>query len=280
MRRFAGLTAGLLVLALLAGARADIIILKDGTKIDGKVQGSTAEKLWIKTRDGKTVIVERSKIKEHRRTGWEPKEPVKAYKCKHCWDTGLMTCPKCLGQKKGQCITCRGTGYERCPDCPRAAPDPARPDAPARGTGKVRCPQCEGRGKVAVRVIGGGTRRYTQCPKCRGLGTITCPRCAGDGRITCRRCRGTKVDPAAPCEACGGTGKVKCAYCKAGEPPAPPKPEPVNLGDMPRPKLDGKPLAKQQEILRDQQRLLFLRKERERVEREIAEIIRRLKAEE
>ncbi len=71
-------------------------------------------------------------------------------------------------EKQEHCETCKGSG--------------AKP-----GSSPVVCVQCGGQGRVAQQGFGGMFRMVTNCPNCRGKGSVIkdhCPGCNGTGRQT------------------------------------------------------------------------------------------------
>jgi molecular chaperone DnaJ len=80
-------------------------------------------------------------------------------------------------EKQDVCETCRGSG--------------AKP-----GSSPVVCVQCGGQGRVAQQGFGGMFRMVTNCPNCRGRGTIVrdhCPSCGGNGRQLRKRVVTVKI---------------------------------------------------------------------------------------
>jgi molecular chaperone DnaJ len=80
-------------------------------------------------------------------------------------------------EKQDLCETCKGTG--------------AMP-----GTSPVVCVQCGGQGRIAQQGFGGMFRMVTNCPNCRGRGTVVkdhCPSCGGSGRQMKKRAVTIKI---------------------------------------------------------------------------------------
>jgi molecular chaperone DnaJ len=80
-------------------------------------------------------------------------------------------------EKQDVCDTCRGSGAKA-------------------GTQPVTCPQCGGQGRIAQQGFGGMFRMVTNCPNCRGRGTVIrehCPACGGSGRQLKKRVVTVKI---------------------------------------------------------------------------------------
>jgi molecular chaperone DnaJ len=80
-------------------------------------------------------------------------------------------------EKQDACEKCNGSG--------------AKP-----GTSPVVCPQCGGQGRVAQQGFGGMFRMVTNCPNCRGKGTVVkehCGNCGGTGRTLRHRVVTVKI---------------------------------------------------------------------------------------
>ncbi len=82
--------------------------------------------------------------------------------------------------------------HETCPDCGGSGAEP--------GTSPSRCAQCEGRGQVrqVQRSILGSFVSVTDCPVCRGEGTVIdeyCSRCRGDGQVQVTRELSVTIPP-------------------------------------------------------------------------------------
>ena len=112
-------------------------------------------------------------------------------------------------QLKGNpnCPLCKGTGFVICPEC--------------KGTGKIKCHVCGGRGRVKVPCPFCKGKGLEICPECRGrgevflpnFGWVTCPKCRGTGKAKCRRCHG-KGWVLRGCKICGTRGWVPCPRCR------------------------------------------------------------------
>jgi hypothetical protein len=193
MRTLRFLFVGLLVTIVCAVAIADTIILKDGTKVEGKILEETDTGIRIKTAWGEAQI-EKSKIEEVIR------EKV-FYKCPICNLKKKVPCPDCLGTKKaqGRCPACKGKGSVPCKTC--------------RGTGKCRCDRCKGTGKRRIGYMTSRGLRFkvVTCNKCRGYGWFYCGKCKKTGAVTCRRCKGTGRGR---CAGCKSSGSVACPFCR------------------------------------------------------------------
>ncbi|MGD2060573.1 MAG: DnaJ domain-containing protein [Acidimicrobiia bacterium] len=73
----------------------------------------------------------------------------------------------------------------------------------AMGTSPARCGACGGHGVVMV---------WSECPGCRGAGTITRLDLHGARAVVCPRCRGRAgAGHRAVCSSCGGSGTIAAA---------------------------------------------------------------------
>ncbi len=84
------------------------------------------------------------------------------------------------------------TRREACPECEGTGAE--------KGTSPSRCTQCNGQGQVrqVQRSILGSFVSVTDCPTCRGEGTVItehCPRCNGEGHVRVRRELSVSIPP-------------------------------------------------------------------------------------
>lgn len=84
------------------------------------------------------------------------------------------------------------TRHETCPECQGTGAEP--------GTSPSRCTQCNGQGQVrqVQRSILGSFVSVTDCPACRGEGTVItehCPRCNGEGQVRVTRELSVNIPP-------------------------------------------------------------------------------------
>jgi len=80
-------------------------------------------------------------------------------------------------EKQDACPSCKGSG--------------AKP-----GSSPVVCVQCGGQGRIAQQGFGGMFRMVTNCPNCRGRGSVIrdhCPACGGSGRQLRKRVLTVKI---------------------------------------------------------------------------------------
>ena len=235
------LFAGVLVPLLLAySLRADVVILKDGRRFEGKVieKGQTVEirkgsiKTFFERHEIARIEKKLSPAEElaERRAALDPKDADGHYELgMWCIDKRLRskadelfeTCIKIdldhararqmLGhvQRGGKwvllCRECTGTGKRKCPTC--AGSGIERVVCPECDKGRVPCEECDRRG-------------YFVCETCNGRGNLRCRTCGGDGyqypyypyHRKCKACNGRgRVD----CPQCVG-GKIDCKHCKGG----------------------------------------------------------------
>ena len=187
--RVLGLLSMMLSLVLLAvfSLFAEVITMKDGRVLKGRIVKETADTIVLETGGGKVKIsrdeVEsihvldeekryRQLVKElpptnaddHLRFAeWCRKHNLPWLERYHQMMARKLSCKqKRKGtvdssslqrtQLKGDpnCPLCKGTGFVICPEC--------------RGTGKIKCPVCGGRGRVKI-----------PCPFCKGCLLYTSP---------------------------------------------------------------------------------------------------------
>ncbi|MCL4222538.1 MAG: molecular chaperone DnaJ [Phycisphaerales bacterium] len=87
----------------------------------------------------------------------------------------------------------RDVEFTRMDICGTCGGDGAKP-----GTRPRTCETCGGHGKVQQAGLGGMFRMVTNCPHCRGRGTVVvekCPECRGKGRIPRKRSLSVKIPP-------------------------------------------------------------------------------------
>ncbi|TET37487.1 MAG: hypothetical protein E3J72_05835 [Planctomycetota bacterium] len=155
---------------------ADVIKLKDGTKIEGKIIAETDEQVVIQV-GGKFKTIERSKIESIKRDdeGSEEKKEVKKKTDEELEQEKKKRKEK---EKKKKDRTATKKLYDRW----------------QRARIKVNCSKCK--------AVGGH-----KCRKCKGTGKvhptwitkerewIPCKKCEGDGLVTCKSCKGTGCNP-------------------------------------------------------------------------------------
>jgi len=217
----------ILVLAVLLSpgldpqARAeDVIVLKSGRTITGKILNRTAEVLEVEMAVGKSKAkitikvgdverIEQGKgLNEEFRKRWSALKPkdVSALESllQWCLDEGLKT----------QAVQVR----QRIEKEKLALLKDKYPDLwcrPCGATGTLNCAGCEGKGE-----------KIAPCSRCAGNGEIGCRACSRkkEGSLDCRRCGGAGVyerfDPSkgkkvkTRCSTCSGKGKIECPTCK------------------------------------------------------------------
>ena len=226
----------LAVLLLAPMLCADVVVLKSGRRIEGKV-----------VQEGETVVIRvgtiktsfpQSQVKEvirktppreelaERRERLDPKDagahyelglwcldkklPVRAEALfRDCMriDPNHAAARKYLGfvQRDGKWVTlcrhCRGKGKADCERCG------------GRGQEKITCPKCDN-GRVPCTTC--RARGYFTCKTCDGRGTLRCNACNGRGRVYCGYNDWGNIYYA-KCKACSGRGVVDCPQCIAGK---------------------------------------------------------------
>jgi hypothetical protein len=195
------LVAALLVVSafgLTASARADFLVLKDGTVLKGSTIVETKTEVTIKGGFGDLPFDKSAVFRIVR--GVKSEEGA----CPLCLGSSRIPCGDCDGTRRafGACVKCKGVGSFVCKHC--------------KGDGKKMCKNCNGHGEVRVRLRYGGYVKR-KCRTCQGFGFLYCGRCMVDeekkkptGREKCSRCKG---DGAAPCKRCDREGLIACVYC-------------------------------------------------------------------
>lgn len=79
----------------------------------------------------------------------------------------LARCPACrgLGHQSIRCVSCAGTGLERCGECAGRGWSAAGWDAAA-------CPACDGSGRRRCELCSGRGFHWDPCAECAGTGSI------------------------------------------------------------------------------------------------------------
>lgn len=196
------LIAKLALLVACLFAAEDVVVLKDGTELHGKIVIRTAKAVHIQLEESgelrKVARGEIARIDEGEPEAAEPEAAADAARARRAAreraaralfaEGAYEKCTQCGG---GGCVRCTACGgdWER---CERA----------------VACEQCDGEGKVV-------------CIRCHGTGGERCLVCRGKGKVYKRvgteRGNGRKrnVMRWVACDGCGGKGKVQCTYCEA-----------------------------------------------------------------
>lgn len=194
------------VLYLITGqVDADVLHLKSGQTLEGKVVNETDKAVTLEVQSGSLTIprdlIERIERKKSRLAIYAEKlamaktsadfEALVEWCTAQSLDTrtareklrDARASEKRAANPQTYCRKCRAHGDRECTDC--------------KGIGKVMmpCKICHRTGKVA-------------CQLCDGKGAVACDRCRKTGNVTvsCRRCKGTGI---AKCSRCGGRGKIK-----------------------------------------------------------------------
>lgn len=114
----------------------------------------------------------------------------------------------------------RDVEFTRVDVCDACAGSGAKP-----GTKPIRCETCAGQGRVQQSGLGGMFRMVTNCPHCRGRGTIVkehCESCRGKGRVPRKRSLSVRIPP-------GISDGQAVRVQGEGEPP-PPEASPTGQG--------------------------------------------------
>ncbi|MEE2882496.1 MAG: hypothetical protein VYD70_02115 [Planctomycetota bacterium] len=217
MHRF---TVLLLVFLMLSGVSwADIVYLKDGRKLEGKILSETDKEIKIEIQFGRSragMTVARKDIARIERGALPDEEFRKRLEALDLADlAGHQALIEWCQQKKllDQAKLVRS----RLAEVALAAKKKANPEIwcrPCGALGEVDCTGCAGKGALEK-----------PCQRCGGSGGLSCRTCVlkEDGLLDCRRCGGAgtyeRFDPTkgrkvkTRCGDCSGKGKVECPTC-------------------------------------------------------------------
>lgn len=202
-----------------AACALDVIILKSGRTITGKILSQSSETMEVEMAVGKStaritiqlVDIERIEKGENKdsefRKRWSELKPndLEGYEAllKWCEENSLKIQASQVREKieKVKLVLLK----EKYPDlwC-----------RPCEASGKILCSGCEGKGV-----------KTDPCQRCAGSGEIGCRACSRkkQGSLDCRRCGGAGVyerfDPSkgrkvkTRCSTCSGKGKIECPTC-------------------------------------------------------------------
>ncbi len=205
-------------------ASADTIVLKDGSKIEGKVVGTANGKTGVKTDAGKMVWIDEATIDHIEKAAPPavdpPKDPPKEGD-PAAQNPPPKTPPKAAA-KGPKCPNCKGRRVVKCTSCDNGIADILCPEC--AGSGFLPCPTCKGAAGVPCPTCGG---KNPKCPVCSGtFGLVDCPNCR-HGAVDCPRCKGTRMIQG-PCPLCKRKKVVPCPVCQGTgvDPTALPPPDP------------------------------------------------------
>jgi hypothetical protein len=225
---------------------ADVVYLKSGSKVEGRIAKETPEAVIIETqsatltypRDLIEKIEREPSLLEMYREKLAAAKTVEDYQELLSWceanrfDTGdakeklrhAVASRRRAENPDTYCQECAAYGQIGCEKCRRAGST-----LQDRGSGKAAlpCTQCRGEGTERCSRCGGTLQ--APCVRCKSTGLVLtkCNACDGTGRNWCRRCNGsgriafpgyrTRHDPAqVDCPDCRGVRSTwPCSACKA-----------------------------------------------------------------
>jgi len=245
----------LLALALASVLAADVVYLKSGSKVEGRIAKETPEAVIIETqsatltypRDLIEKIEREPSLLEMYREKLAAAKTVEDYQELLSWceanrfDTGdakeklrhAVASRRRAENPDTYCQECAAYGQIGCEKCRRAGSTlqdrgsgkAALPCTQCRGQGTERCVRCGGTGQApCVRCNSSGSVS-AKCNVCDGSGIDRCPRCGGAGTITCpshERHIGTGSGSCPTCGKRGAPGQVDCPVCRWSRPPMQP----------------------------------------------------------
>lgn len=210
----------LLLLLVPAFGWADILHLKDGRQLQGKILSETATEVKIEVQFGRSraaMTIARKDIEKIERGALPDEEFRKRLEGLDPADlAGHQALIEWCKQKK--LLDQAKLVQSRLPVIEIAARKKLNPEAwcrPCDALGKTVCSGCEGQGALSK-----------PCQRCGGSGGLSCRTCAlkEDGLLDCRRCGGAgtyeRFDPTkgrkvkTRCGDCSGKGKIECPTCK------------------------------------------------------------------
>jgi len=218
------LAAALALLTLTHPLKADVLHLKSGQTLEGKIIRETEDAIVIQKQAG-TLTVPRDIIEriERKKSSLEIyQEQLAAAKtpndlealirwCEaHDFDTreareklrNAVAAGRRVEHPNTYCQRCQAYGDVACEKC--------------RGTGTTTgvCDHCAGSRTVICDLCGGSGR--SQCGRCNGLGskTVSCTACRGTGRGRCSKCRGVGHIKCFNHVRYIGAGSARCPHCR------------------------------------------------------------------
>ncbi|MEQ8764612.1 MAG: hypothetical protein RL885_11840 [Planctomycetota bacterium] len=145
--------------------------------------------------------------------------------CFDCAATGVLPCPACAKRPtQSSCLWCNGeekdcpklgVGHRSLQDCPKCRGDEKTICKSCKGQTRVPCLRCGATGKMrsATVTIGSGNISKSGVrdhEPCGARGVLPCDECDG-GRVACKGCEGGHV---MTCSICEGEDKFRCHACR------------------------------------------------------------------
>jgi hypothetical protein len=197
----------LLLLAFASALAADVVHLKSGSKVEGRITKSTPEAVTIETqtavltypRDVIDKIERGPSLLDVYRGKVAAAKTVEDYQELLSWCEANRFDTAEVKQKLRDAVATR-----------RRAENPDSYCRECAAYGQVGCQKCRGGGS-SLQDRGTG-KASLPCAKCGGQGTETCTSCGGSGQAPCVRCNSTGSVPA-KCNVCNGTGIDRCPRC-------------------------------------------------------------------
>ena len=197
----------LLALAFASTLLADVLHLKNGSKVEGRIVKETPEGVTVETQTA--VLTYPRGVIERVERGLSPldiyREKLAAAKTVEDYQGLLSWCEANRFDAAEVKERLRQAVAER-----RRAENPDTYCRECASYGQVGCEKCSRAGS-SLQDRGTG-KAALPCTQCGGQGTKSCATCAGTGKSPCRRCNSTGSVPA-NCTVCNGTGRDRCPRC-------------------------------------------------------------------
>jgi len=215
-------------------ALADVVYLKSGSKMEGKVT-DMGDYIILEAGSMRTTIKKEQIVRiEKKKSPTEefeeklravPKDDAEAF-----YKLGLWCLSKKLSGnatamfEKAIAINPDHEGARRKLGYTRKGNRWVKPCYMCSGKGRIKCPVCRGTGFKRVLCPDCNKGRVI-CEACKGKGYFICDNCGGHGYFICKACGGTgSVYLGWPwgygsCPVCDGKGKIDCPVCVGGRIP-------------------------------------------------------------
>jgi len=202
-----GLLSAIVLCAL--PAVADVVHLKDGRTVEGKIVAETPDHVEVKQRYG-TIKIDRKEIKRIEAVVSKTEQYERALKEAKTLEEFRKLVAWCDENE-----VAGSEARKRVEDLEIVLKKENNPNwcRPCDARGVVNCAPCNAQGTVTVECRACGSEGKFRCSACPGsVGKVTCAGCAGDAKVLapCAACGG---DGAASCDGCRGTGKTRCSGC-------------------------------------------------------------------
>jgi len=213
----------------------DVLIMKDGTTVEGKIVGEISGGVRIEVTQGErkiTRVLPNKMITKRTKKSYKPEEwSTKSAKqlleraVRYFAENHVLDGLECLGRLQEEL---GDAGLLKDPVEQKSVIASAsfkvlndlgdsveKLTASAVETCSTMCETCEGAGKMVCKYCGGTGKIRTPCPICQGKKRVVCDQCMGAKRIGGERCTGCGGKGYISCQACYGRGYIErpCEHC-------------------------------------------------------------------